>query len=170
LPKIRPMMENNGHNRVSLTRLIQSHPELTLSIEAQRSYGEFIDKILDRYRKRSYISARYGTDSKGHIRMLLADRFDYLIECPPVFLYALRENHTTMENLCSFEIAESRTFQPASIGCSKTASGKAIIDRINAILREERKSDTFRQNIERWLDTDTLPAFREAYKTFLLAD
>ena len=170
LKQIQPILEAEGHNRVSLERLIQNHPELKLIIEAQRSYGKDVDKVLDRYRDNPIITKRYGSDARGYIKMLLAGHTDYMVEIPSVFLYLLHEAGATMENLCSLEIAESRDFQPASIGCSKTPAGRAIIGQINTILRKERGTEAFRQNIERWLDEDTIPAFRKAYETVFLAD
>ena len=132
-------------------------------------YGGAIDEILNRYRNRTNVSVRYSSDTKGHTQMLLRGRIDYLIEFPPVFLYDLQGKQTNLKDLCSLEIDESRAFQPACVGCSKTESGKAIIDRIDdTILLKERRTESFRQTIERWLDADTIRTFREAYdKAFL---
>ncbi|WP_319526598.1 TIGR02285 family protein [uncultured Desulfosarcina sp.] len=163
LPSIRPIMEKDGHHCVSLERLIRSRSDLILGIEAERSYGGAIDEILNRYRNRTNVSVRYSSDTKGHTQMLLRGRIDYLIEFPPIFLYGLQERQTILKDLCSLEIGESRTFQPACVGCSKTESGKTIINRIDAILLKERKTESFRQTIERWLDADTVRSFREAY-------
>lgn len=170
LPKVRPLLEKEGYNRISLEKIIQNHPELILGIEAQRSYGKPIDAVLNRYRTTANLSLRYESDSRGYIKMLMADRIDGLIEIPAIFLYALRRTKATMDNFCSLEISESRDFLLAHIGCSKTAAGQAIIERINAILRKERGTDAFRRNMEYWYDPDTLPVFREAYESVFLAD
>ena len=168
--KILPILEKEGRNRISLEKLIQRYPELRLGIEAGRSYSKRIDAVLERYRDRSSISNRYVGNARGYIKMLQADRIDCLLEVPPVFLYILRESRSNMEGLCSLEIVESPTFQPASIGCSKTAAGAAIIDRINTILHRERSTEAFRRKIERWIDPDAVPAFRKAYESAFLAD
>lgn len=170
MPEIRPLLEKEGVNRISLEKLILSRPDLTLGIEAGRSYGRANDKVLKPLRDRPNITARYESHSEGYVKMLLAGRTDYIIELPPILLFVLRHEKAALESLCSLEIAESRVFQPASIGCSKTPAGKAIIDRINVVLQKERTTDAFRGNIERWLDENTIPAFRQAYETVFLAD
>jgi hypothetical protein len=56
----------------------------------------------------------------------------------------------------------------SSVGCSKNAWGRTVIDRINAILLEQRPTERYRAAYERWLDPNAIEKYRLVYKEIFL--
>jgi hypothetical protein len=55
------------------------------------------------------------------------------------------------------------------VGCSKNAWGRAVIDKINTILLEQRPTMHYRAAYERWLDANSLERYRAVYQEVFLA-
>ncbi len=143
----------------------------TIGLSKDRSYGNDIDTVLNKHRGNSNILEVSGPElSLNLFKMLMKGRLDGLIGLPEEALYQA-EQLGIRDRLMTLTIAENQTGYDgwlSSVGCSKNEWGKAIVDRINAILLSQRPTERYRSAYERWLDPNAIEHYRQAYdKVFL---
>ena len=52
-----------------------------------------------------------------------------------------------------------------AVGCSKNAWGRAVIDKVNRTLLQQRPRERDRGAYERWLDANSLVRYRPSYQS-----
>lgn len=159
-----------GQTTVRLVDLLKN-TTITLGLAKDRSYGVSVDEVLKQYRGSSSTVEVSGPElSLSLFKMLMKGRLDGILGLPEEALYqaeqlGIRDQLMTLsieENLNGYEAWLS------SVGCSKNAWGKAIIDRINAVLLAQRPTERYRAAYERWLDPNAIEQYRKVYQEVFL--
>ena len=150
---------------------IMKSKKLIIGRGENRSYGKFVDDILNKYGTKENIFASEGQDlSLNLFKMLKLDRLDGLIGLPEEAMYQA-ERLGIRDQIVTIAIEENQT-SPESwfsyVACSKTEWGKQAIARINSALLEQRPTDEYRAAYERWLDESSLEGYRKLYKDVFL--
>ncbi len=137
---------------LSLQDLIES-PDIEGAIESSRSYTQALDKVISEKREKSTLK-RYVTSSVQLMKMLVAERFDYLIEYPYIASYLLRSVNKADAKIASVEIEEIAPYSVSYLACPKTPWGKARIAAYNTALKEMSDSPQYIQAMQTWYATD----------------
>jgi uncharacterized protein (TIGR02285 family) len=157
---------------IRLAAVLQT--DLRLGISRGRSYGKAVDAVLREAEASAPVFVHSGKDVfESLMRMLLSDRLDYLLGLPEEVIY-VAEKMGVRDRVATIALKENQGTYDAWLGhvaCSKTPWGAKIIQRIDAILREERPTDRYRSAYERWLDENQIPRYRELYdRIFIKTD
>jgi len=155
---------------VKLDTLLKSG-KVIIGIAKNRSYGRYVDAILDNYREEGNIFVFEGEElSRNFFQMLRLDRLDALISLPEEAIYQAEELGIK-DDIMTLTIEENQVGYESwlgYVGCSKTQWGKKLIERINQILLAQRPAKQYREAYERWLDESSLENYRKLYdKVFL---
>jgi len=155
---------------VRLADVLQNK-NMTIGLSKDRSYGANTDAILNHHRGDGNLVETAGQElSLNLFKMLMKGRIDGIVGLPEEALYqaeqlGIRDQLMTLtieENLYGYESWLS------SVGCSKNAWGKAIIDKIDAILIKQRPTERYRAAYERWLDPNAIEKYRRVYQEVFL--
>jgi uncharacterized protein (TIGR02285 family) len=145
--------------------------KLMVGMSKDRSYGTTTDDILRKHKGSGNILESTGQElSLNLFKMLLKGRLDGIVGLPEEALYQA-EQLGIRDQLMTLAIEENQNGYEgwmSSVGCSKNAWGKAIIDKINEILRKQRPTERYRTAYERWLDTNSIEHYRRVYKDVFL--
>jgi polar amino acid transport system substrate-binding protein len=149
---------------ISLKNLLEN-TKLKGGVTMKRSYGD-ITQIIAEHEKTGSLYAQSSTYNL--MNMLAADHLDYAIEIPSFAKYIAKqiENEDIFE---SYAIEENTNrVLIAHIFCTKNEWGRSIVDRIDNILRKERKSSDYIEILERWYDEKGRKNIREYYNNNFL--
>jgi len=159
-----------GGPRISLDAVL-GNPDLAIGFSKDRSYGTSVDTVLKAHGHRENLLLFTGQKlPPNFFAMLMRDRLDGLIGLPDEALYQA-EQLGLREQLATLLIEENQQGYEGwmcAVGCAKTEWGKAVIDKINAILIQERPSERYRQAYERWLDANSKQRYRHLYQQVFL--
>ncbi len=162
--------EFGGTKTVQLEKILQDR-SLLIGRARSRSYGRYVDEILDRHRGQKNIFVYEGEQlSLNFFRMLQRDRLDGVIGLPEEAMY-LAEQLGIRDRIMTLTIEENQKGMESwlsYVGCSKTPWGRKIITRINEILEKERPTERYRAAYERWLDPSSLARYRKLYQEVFL--
>ena len=158
-----------GTKVVNLKDILQK--DLVIGRSSNRSYGESVDRILDTYGNSKNIFQYEGHElSLNFFKMLKLGRIDGLIGLPEEAMYQA-ERLGIRDRIMTLTIAENQKSKEAwfsYVVCPKNAWGKKVIDRVDAVLRQQRPTPRYRQAYERWLDESSLKRYRKLYKDVFL--
>lgn len=150
---------------------ILSNQQLMIGLSKDRSFGTVLDAILNQYKGQKNIVATSGPElSHNLFKMLMIDRLDGVIGLPEEELY-LAEQMGIRDQLMTVTIEENQQGYEgwfSSVGCTKNAWGKKIIDDINKVLLTQRPTERYRAAYERWLDPNSIANYRHVYTDFFL--
>jgi len=137
---------------VSLGKLL-GDKRLTAGVTYGR-YGPLLNPIVDRHKGESNID--YVTKYNNIIRMLFENRFDYIIEYPPVINYyeKLENKEGVVIKVPIKEVVELKPYFTAYVVCPKNEWGNRVIEKINKILLEERNTQRYREILLRWYNEE----------------
>lgn len=127
--------------------------------------------LIEKHKEKGNIFIFKGKSfSASLVKMMLAERIDYIVEYPWVAGYYQSELGGKKDDLISMQIEELKDNQYiwAGAACPKNEWGKKIINRINEILRKEIPTERWRGFVERWLDKNAIPEYRKAYERIIL--
>ena len=155
---------------VKLSDILKSNT-LIIGRGENRSYGKFVDEVLDKQGTNKNLFAFEGQElSLNFFNMLKLDRLDGLIGLPEEAMYQA-ERLGIRDQIMTIDIEENQG-NPESwfsyVACSKTDWGKKVIEDINRVLIEQRPSDRYRAAYERWLDESSHEGYRKLYKDVFL--
>ncbi|MCL2790680.1 MAG: TIGR02285 family protein [Desulfobulbus sp.] len=152
---------------------ILNDKSMMIGLSKDRSYGIDTDAILSKYYGGGNILELTGPElSLNLFKMLMKGRLDGVIALPDEALY-LAEQMGIRAQLATLAIEENQTGHDSwlsSVGCAKTPWGKAVIDKINAILIKQRPTERYRSAYERWLDPNAIEQYRRVYREFFLRE
>lgn len=152
-----------GEPPVSLETLLKN-PNLVLGIEFGRAYGPNIDQLLTQYKASDSVYKRFSSPAYfGLIKMLMHKRVDYVLGFPMEFSYVKHTRKLT-QDIVFLPLKEPKEFSYSYVGCSKTATGRQLIAEIDTALAGIRKSEDYRDAIERWLPPVLHKSFRQHYQ------
>jgi len=150
---------------------ILSDKHLTVGLSKDRSYGAKTDDILKRHLGSGNIFEITGQElSLNLFKMLMKGRLDGIVGLPEEALYQA-EQLGIRDQLMTLTIEENQSGYEdwlSSVGCSKTPWGKAIIERIDEVLRAQRPTERYRAAYERWLDPNAIETYRRVYDEVFL--
>ena len=124
----RPFLNNN--NEIDINRLL-ADTNISTAIRLGRSYGDYIDAAVRQHINQTNIIT-IGSDEK-FIQLLEMGRLDWAMYLPAEAEFHHREANYQNE-IISLPIAGVSPLLNATMGCSKNAAGKQVIDAVNAIL------------------------------------
>ncbi|MEH3146550.1 MAG: TIGR02285 family protein [Methylobacterium frigidaeris] len=147
---------------LSLRRLLQDRRDLRTSVLRARTMAPAIDALL-----REHPPAQTHSEFEEAFRMLLNDRLDYLVEFSSIAAYSA--GHLGRDgDLVALPFAEAPEPVLSRVMCAKTEWGRAVIERIDEILRRERPGPAYRAIVEAWADGPDRETIRRAYDTVFL--
>lgn len=162
--EFQPYLDKN--NKLALGRLLKE-TNLRLGISNGRKYSGGIDKVLNQFKHADHISIRSGTDVfKGLLDMLFYKRVEYIIGYPIEASYLLNDQEKSNELQIYFIAENDVDFTIGHVGCPKTEWGEKIIYFVDQILKEYRQTPEYIGYYERWLNDETIPAYREIVKGY----
>jgi len=160
-----------GQKIITLEDMLRNK-NITLGIAKDRSYGTYIDEIIEPHKGQKNIIELSRQDLTQTIfKMLLADRVDALLGLPEEAMY-IAEQTGARDEIMTLTIAENHKGYDgwfSYVACSRNDWGKKVIEEINYILLKERPTDRYRGTYERWLDETSLEEYRKLYKDIFLA-
>lgn len=160
-----------GESRSIKLGEVLANPRFILGLSKDRSYGTTVDVILKTYQERTNLVFYSGQElAANYFKMLMLDRLDGLLGLPDEAMYHA-EQLGLRDQLATLIIEENQQDFAGwlcAVGCSKNAWGKAVIERINAVLLDQRSSARYRAAYERWLDPAHLARYRSVYQAVFL--
>jgi len=160
-----------GNSKIVRLDSLLKDGKLVIGRATNRSYGKYVDAILNKYKGRDNIFVFEGEElSHNFFQMLKLDRLDALISLPEEAIYQA-EKLGIKDEIMTLTIEENQVGYESwlsYVGCSKTEWGKKIIKRINQILLTQRPTKKYREAYERWLDDSSLENYRKLYDTIFL--
>ena len=128
--QIKPFLNPDGE--IDLERMI-TFGKLNGALRSQRSYGATIDAILRRNINNPGLSF-IGNDA-NFLQLIALGRLDWTLYLPAEAEY-YRRTKLPGEIFSSWHIAGNDHLMPASIACSKTVVGDAIVAAINTLVKD----------------------------------
>lgn len=124
-----------GYNqKITLDKLLA---EKNLRLGVSRAYGKGIDQVLEQYKyKNNPLIDVVSSDFLAH-QMLRKGRVDFIIGYPIEINY-YRQMSNDKTELIYLPLEENEDTIEVVIACSKTATGRQVIDQVNELLDKER--------------------------------
>lgn len=127
-----------------------------------RSYNTTIDTAKTKHNGKN-------VSSRESVKRLLKDfyrgKIDYVVEYSAVMSY-FKSMLKYKADVLSMPIKGTEKFVLGYAACSKTLWGKTAIDAIDAVLKEKRHSDRYREILEEWHDPRSKALIIENYYYF----
>lgn len=140
----------SGSGNASLVKILR---EKKLRMATGRLYGEGIDPLLHKvnYQRNKQIDV-VANSFLAH-QMLQRDRVDFTIGYPSEVNY-YRAIMADSAPLSYIPLDENGDYVDVVVACSKTALGKKVIDRVNLLLKSEKRRMYYQQSLNRWLTAE----------------
>jgi uncharacterized protein (TIGR02285 family) len=139
---------NFGNSKTVRLDALLKEGKMTIGRATNRSYGKYVDTILDKYKEQGKIVAFEGEElSRNFFQMLMLGRLDALISLPEEAIYQT-EKLKFKDEIMTLTIEENQVGYESwlsYVACSKTEWGKKIIDEINQVLLEQRPTKRYRE-------------------------
>jgi len=126
---------------IRLEQLINNN-QLSSIIEQTRSYTAVLDKLIEQRPKDSKIHSD-TISSRKLVKLLMNDRFDYLIEYPNVANYFTEANNYQASELVSITIEELGQYTTSYLACPNNAWGQKVINDFNSVLTKIHNSPQY---------------------------
>jgi len=149
---------------ISLQKLLENK-NFKGGVSKKRSYGN-ITPLIDTYEKKGNLYAHPSTQNL--MKMLVADRLDYAIEIHSFANYIAKQldNENVFE---TYAIDENKNkVLIAYIFCTKNEWGREIIEKVDHILKRERKTANYVEIMGRWYDDKGRKIIKDYYKNNFL--
>ena len=153
--------EFESRGELSLEQLLANRA-LRTGVVRGRAYSPTIDALLQKSPP-----SEFHSDYIDGLKMLLADRIDYVIELPIRASYYGKRLGTD-DKLVGLPFKEMSNHIPTHVMCPKNDWGAKVIQAISTVLRAERPTPRYRQIIEQWSDEDSVRHIRRIYDSVLL--
>jgi len=105
------------------------------------------------------------------IEMILLKRLDYIVEYPPIITYTAKQ--MGLDNPTkSLGIQETKdmSYILVAVGCTKNAWGRAMINKIDQVLKKESLNPDFLEPRLRWYDEPSRNILRKLYQDVYFKD
>lgn len=145
-----------GSGPLSLEQLLATR-SLRTSVLRNRAINPVVDALL-----RDNPPRQGHSDFTESIRMLLAQRLDYLIETEAVVDYYTAQSGHEGE-LVGLDIREYRAPNYFHVMCPKTPWGRDVIAAVDAVLRAERPTPWYRALMQKWRNEGAAREVRALY-------
>ena len=150
-PNLRVIISKKLVNELNLPKTVSvdmlfSRYKLKAIKLPERSYTEHVDKIFSKYPE--FLYNRPTLSESGLYKMLKSGRVDFLIAVPTSANYLLDDSASEFDSLA---IEGIEKYGVAYIGCSNTAWGKKVIQKINTVLIDIKSTDAHFNAMSSWL-------------------
>lgn len=145
---VQPYLDSNQN--IDIEKLLKS-PLRTVFYES-RSYGEFLDPIINKYKANQESIVHYS-NIKG-MKFLKLDRIDYLLIFPPHAKFAKDQLDDKEFSILTYPILGAPLYQVGRLGISKSAQGKKLMKTINILLYDNQIIQKTTTNYREWLPED----------------
>ncbi len=141
----------NKHRKVDLERLL-AEESFILGVSSGAKYGEAIDGILQLTSSRDNLVYRSAIDHYSGLSAMLTkkQRLDGFLGLPVENVFFRNPNQKLRRELTSFYVKGSDEYLVGYIGCSNSAYGKKLIEKINKVVLVER-TKKIKDFYQRWL-------------------
>jgi uncharacterized protein (TIGR02285 family) len=146
---------------LSLKQLLAAK-QLRAGVVRGRAYSPTIDELL-----RQHPPTETHSDYVDGLRMLMAERLDYVIELPIRAAYFTKRLGSE-DKLVGLPFKEMAGHIVTHVICPKNDWGARVIAAIDAVLRAERPTVRYRRIVETWSDPDSVGQIREIYDSVLV--
>ncbi|NVJ91421.1 MAG: TIGR02285 family protein [Methylocystaceae bacterium] len=151
---------------VSLNDLFGTY-NLRLETNSIRFYSDKINPIIKEYEHRGLVQRHTGSTTYV-FRLLAAKRADFMIDFPNRIPYWVHELNLDPNDFASVALKEDTRNILSYVACPKTPWGQKVIARVNDILDEEMKKESYLNLLLRWAPVHHIAKITELYNTKLL--
>lgn len=142
----------NSRGELQLARLLQSG-KFRLAVAAGRSYGQYIDADLQAGRDNASLHPFYATDifSTGLLQLSRQKTVDAVLGYPTELGWALQQLKLAEKDFWFIPVEGGPPLMPTHVICSRSAMGKAVINRVNDLLRRGELQEEAERAYLEWL-------------------
>ncbi len=160
--------EEFGKPNILSLRTLLSDNQKTLAVQAERSFGPVIDRIINESKNKNNIEYVYtGNISKNIFKKLILKRIDFTIEYPIEGSF-IAEQIGGQDKVVPVLIEEGHTLLFSHTLCPKTPWGLKVRNAINRALIKIRNTEEYRNVYEQKLEEHLVPIYRKAYSDVFL--
>lgn len=153
---------------ISMHQLLDSE-SMTLGVSSGRSFGNELDKVINRSSNNFHIFRRSGVDALTNLLdMLYLKRLDMVIGYPDELGYLIQRGGYK-QPLLMLRLVESPEHSLGYIGCNKNEWGKQAIEQLNQILVWRPYQKDYQDVIRYWLPENLHPALTTMRKQYMYA-
>ena len=135
---------------------------LKVGISAERAYGGVIDRILTKHKGHQNLFINFDEKQflQKLISMMAAGRIDCIVGYPNEGQYYAKQSENNIDITC-LPVEGMPDFVLGYIAFPKNEWGKAIIQKINPILKTYRNTQQYHAAYEFWLDDNSIRRYRQ---------
>lgn len=153
LPLFQPLMTEEG--AIQLDKLIATK-DLTLGYVASRLYSPRIDAALA---SPEAANPRVQVPFNHFANMLIRGRVDFVFAYPVEAAFQF-QSVGAADQVITLPVAGEPRYVSARIACEKSPFGRAVIDRVNAVIEAEGDVPAYFHYYAKWLDSNSLKTYR----------
>ncbi len=145
----------NAKGRISLSKLIQNN-KINFGVKKSVAYGKNVDQIILQNLDRPNVIVRKGKDlTEGLLKMLSLKRIDYMLAYDESvgFLSQKLNLKTKFMYIPIAEMPENYLIR-GHMACPKTIWGRAVIDKVNAVIKGKGLVEKTTNIYKKWLTDD----------------
>ncbi|WP_417798011.1 TIGR02285 family protein [Terasakiella pusilla] len=150
---------------LSLEKFIAQH-EHVLSVQKRRSYGAHLDPILKKEIQKGHINV-LDVSTEQMFKMLSHGRIQHFLDIENSVTY-YQATHKDQKNIHIVPVATPMDRFFGRVACTKSPAGQALIQKINQIIEDHKRTDEFRRLTELWIAPENLARFRRIYEKEIL--
>lgn len=152
-----------GSDEISLAALL-ARGELRGGLEAQRSYGQQLDRQLA---AAATPLPREGVAAPGQLTRLVAlGRYDYTLEYPLTIEHMRRKGSLGQAELRMLPLSETREWPVAHVACTRSPAGREAALAIARAVSEAARERGLREAMLGWLPGPPRPSSRARLDAF----
>ncbi len=156
-----------GLDILSLEKTLKDS-KLKFGYPSGRSFGPKIDSIIKVHSKDPHLSATYSSEvSDQQINLLIGNRIDYTIGGYFALKFAAKKRGVE-DKILALKVEESQNYLMLYVVCPKNDWGKAMIDKINTILRKEIPTQRYFDCFKPFYEDSTEDEFKQQYQKLLV--
>lgn len=150
---------------VSLEDFIADHDH-TLTVQKRRSYGAHLDPIIKREIQKGHINV-LDVSTEQMFKMLSHGRIQHFLDIENSATY-YQATHQDQETIHIIPVATPMDRFFGRVACTKSPDGLKVIQKINQIIEDHKRTETFRHLTELWIAPENLARFRRVYEKEIL--
>ncbi len=155
----------NAKGRISLSKLILNE-QINFGVKKSVAYGKNVDQIIQQNLDRPNVIVRKGKDlTEGLLKMLSLKRIDYMLAYDESvgFLSKKLNLKTKFMYIPVAEMPENYLIR-GHMACPKTIWGRAVIDKLNRIIKDKKLVKISTDQYTKWLTDDAKKEYLQLIK------
>ncbi|MBF0390037.1 MAG: transporter substrate-binding domain-containing protein [Desulfamplus sp.] len=156
-----------GADVVSLDKTLEK-TNLKFGYPSARSFGSEIDAIIKAHANAPHLSETYSSDIVDQqIELLINRRIDYTIGGYFALKIAAKKLGV-QDEILPIRISEKEEYLALYFVCPKNGWGRAMVEKINAILKKELPTKRYFEYFKPYYDNGTEDEFKQQYENILI--